>query len=107
MRKLGILLIIVLTLIVATPNISFARRLVGSGHVGVSHSRSLVVRHRTFRNGHRPVIVRHHPVVIRRGPVLVRRGPVFRSRPFFYSSFGYSPFFFDPVVGLNFGFVIR
>ena len=100
MKKLALFLMLGLSFILATPNISSAGHFIGVGRFGVVRSRPVVVERRPF-------IVEHRPFIVERGPVFVERPFVIGPRPFFVSSFFVSPFFFDPFVAFNFGFVIR
>ncbi len=89
MKKLALFLMLGLSFILATPNISSAGHFIGVGRFGVVRSRPVVVE-RPFVIGPRPFFVSSFFV----SPVVVD--------PFFFD-----PFFFNPFVAFNFGFVIR
>ncbi|MGE5446543.1 MAG: hypothetical protein ACM3SR_18415 [Ignavibacteriales bacterium] len=104
MKKLGIFLVIVLTLILAIPNISFAERFTDSFET--HHSRSYY--------GHRDWDDRYygHQERYERYPYYYEERHEWH--PYYYGYYG-SPYpyyyvpgpFYGPSVGLNFGFVFR
>jgi hypothetical protein len=95
MKKLGIFLVIVLTLILATPNISFAERFSNSEHFDTFHSRSY---HEHERYERHPYYHEHHE----RHPYYY--GYYGSPYPYYYAP---GPFIYGPSFGLNFGFVIK
>ncbi|SRR5579884_1547762 len=105
MKKLGIFLVVVLTLILAIPNISFADRFTDS--FNTYHSRSYY-GHRDWDDRYYEHHERHewHPYYY---------GYYGYSYPYYYGYNGYpypyyyepAPFYYGPSLGLNFGFIFR
>ena len=102
MKKLGIFLIIVLTLILAIPNISFADRFINSFNTYIPHS-DYYRYYESPSSYHYEYYESHSPYYYRDYEYEYYEYYEYPS-PNYYES---GPYYYNPSAGLNFGFEFR